>query len=211
MAVTQLASTSDVESAVGRTLTSSESALASFALDKASERFRRESGQQFTAGSSTVRLKVNGGRVYLTQRPVVTVTSVSDDDGDAVDYTLTGQWLDVALSSGQYVTVEYDHGGEVPDIVRLTIAEIAARNVNLDDSARAGLSQFSNVTGPFNESGSFAAWAVGGQVTLSPDDIALARSFRAVVPRVFVQAAPAPTSTRGTVTEANYPDPGAEV
>lgn len=190
MAVTQLASTSDVEAALGRSLTASESSLADFALDKASEAFRREARQQFTPGTSTVRLRSNGGKVYLTQRPVTAVDSVVDDDGDAVTYTRVGQWLTLTTSGERFVTVTYDHGGAVPDLVRLTVAEIATRHVLLDDGAREGKSQFSNTAGPYTESGTFAAWAVGGQVTLSPDDKATARSFRPKVPTVYLSAAP---------------------
>lgn len=205
MAVTQIASLDDVEAVMGRTLTSAETPLADFALDKASEMFRREAKQRFTSGSSTVRLKINGGRVRLTQYPVVTVSTVVNDDAEAVTYTRVGQWLNVSLSSGQYVTVTYSHGGDAPDLVRLAIAEVAARHVLLDDQARKGVSQFAHTEGPFTESGTFAAWAVGGQVTLSPEDKALARSFRAVVPTILVASAPTTDSDNWrTSTDATW-------
>lgn len=195
MTVTPLASTADVEAALGRSLTSAEEPLAEFALDKASEAFRRESGQHFTSGASTVRLKVNGQRVYLAQHPVASVDSVVDDDGNAVDYEVDGQWLTVAEDSSTYVTVAYDHGGTVPDMVRLAVAEIAARNVRLDDDARRGFTQTSATAGPFNESGTYASWAVGGQVLLSPEDKSLARSYRPRVPMVRVMGAPTPQAS----------------
>lgn len=196
MSVARLASLADVEDALGRSLTSDETAIASFALDKASEMFRRESGQTFTPASSTVRLKVNDGVVELTQRPATDVSSVADDDAGDVDFEWSGQRVTVDMDSREYLTVTYDHGGDVPDLVRLAVAEIAARNVRLDDDARRGVSQFSNVAGPFNASGTFASWAVGGQVLLSPEDKALARSYRASVPTVRVMGVRAERSTQ---------------
>ncbi|HEX9565108.1 MAG TPA: hypothetical protein VF981_14090, partial [Gemmatimonadaceae bacterium] len=92
MAVVQLASAEDVATALGRDLTPAEGLQVEPILDMASEQFRRRSGQGFTAGSSVVRLKSNGGKVYLPQRPVVAVTSVVDDAGADVEYTRHDQW-----------------------------------------------------------------------------------------------------------------------
>jgi hypothetical protein len=100
MAVTQLAMTADVRAALGRDLTTVETIRAEPILDKASELFRNRSGQDFTAGTSTVRLKVNGGKVYLPQRPATAVTKVVIvlDDGTElpVTYIQHGQWLTVS-------------------------------------------------------------------------------------------------------------------
>lgn len=188
MAVVQLASTVDVAAALGRALTSEESARVGAILDKASEAFRKRSGQLFTAGSSSVRLKVDGGRVYLTQHPVVAVTTVVDDDALPVTYTRAGQWLTVptSMDSSDFVTVAYTHGGAVPDDVRLCVADIARRVLLVDVRAQAGMSQFNHTEGPFTDGGTFAAWAVGGQTMLSPSDLALADSYRAVVPTLRV-------------------------
>lgn len=189
MAVIQLASAADVASALGRGLTPAETAQVGPILDIASEKFRRRSGQMFTAGTSTVRLKVNGGRVYLPQTPVTAVTTVVDDDAAAVTYTRDGQWLTVPdLVSSDFVTVTYSHGGTVPDLVRLTIADIAKKVLMVDVRAKTGLSQFTHTEGPFSDSGTYANWAVGGQTMLSPDDNALADSFRVRVPTVWVQS-----------------------
>lgn len=190
MTVTRLASTADVEAALGRELTSGEQGLAEFALDKASEAFRREAGQTFTPAESTVRLKALGGVVTLPQRPAVDVSAVADDDGNAVEFTLDGQRVVLDADALPYVAVTYEHGGDVPDLVRLAVAEVVARNLRIDDDAKAGKTQFSNTAGPFTESGAFATWAVGGQVMLSPDDKALARSYRRPQPRVYIQNAP---------------------
>lgn len=186
MTVTPLASLADVESALGRSLTSDEEGLAEFALNKASEAFRRESGQQFTPGTSTVRLKVNDRAIVLTQYPATDVSAVVDDDGNAVNFEVSGQRVTVDEDSREYLTVTYDHGGDVPDLVCLTVAEIAARNVRLEDDARAGKTQYANSAGPFAGSGTYASWAVGGQVLLSPEDKTLARTYRQTTPTTRV-------------------------
>lgn len=186
MAVSQLATATDVVAALGRALTSVEAVRVEPILDKASEMFRRRSRQQFTAGTSTVRLKSNGGKVYLPQLPVTSVTTVVDDNAVAVVYTQVDQWLTVDLGSDAFVTVTYDHGGVVPDLVRLAIADLARRVLGLSVQAVAGMSQYSETKGPFSESGTFAAWAVGGQTMLSPDDKELADSYKVRVPSVVV-------------------------
>lgn len=182
----QLASISDVEAVLGRTLTAGEATRAGVYLDKASELFRRRSGQQFTPGESTVRLKVNGGKVHLPQRPVTAVASVTDDDGNAVEFDRLGQWLTVPLISHHFVRVQYSHGGEVPTLVRLTVAEIAAKVLSVSDNARQGITQMSSTQGPFTDSFTYASWAVGGQTMLSPDDAATAESYRVRTPTVWV-------------------------
>lgn len=187
MAETSLASLEDVVALLGRDLTTAEEGRATAVLAKASALFRREAGQTFTPGSSRVRLKVNGGRVYLPERPVVDVTSVTDDDDSAVEFTRRGQWLDTCRRSHEFVTVAYDHGGEVPDLVRWTLAEIAKKILTLAPEAEQGAASVSRTAGPFAENVTYAAWAVGGQTALSPDDAALARTFRPQVPTVWVQ------------------------
>lgn len=187
MAVTQLASTADVVAALGRELTSDEFARVGAILDKASELFRRRSGQQFTEGTSEVRLKVNGGKVFLPQRPVTAVTSVVDDDGDAVEYTQFKQWLTVPLLSHEFATVTYTHGGEVPDVVRLCIADIARKVLGISPKAMSGAVQATVTAGPYSRNETYATWAQGGQTMLAPDDAALADSFRIRIPNVIVQ------------------------
>lgn len=187
MAVVQLATSDDVKAALGRDLTADETARVGAILDKASELFRRRSGQQFTTGTSTVRLKVNGGKVYLPQRPVTTVTTVVDDDGDTVAYTLFGQWLTVDMRSDQFITVTYDHGGTVPDIVRLCIADIGRKILGISPDAMSGAVQATVSAGPYSRNETYATWAQGGQTMLAPDDAALADSFKARIPGVIVQ------------------------
>ena len=184
-----LAVQSDVEAALGRVLTESEVARIEGILLKASALFRREAKQEFTAGSSTVRLKVNGGRVYLPQCPVTAVTAVVDDRGEAVEYERAGQWLTVCLGSDKFVTVAYSHGDdEVPDLVRLTIAEVGAKVLSMSAEALQGVSSYTNTDGPFTETRTYAGWSQGGQTTLSPEDKAVAQSFRVRVPTIHVMS-----------------------
>src|SRR5690554_1298715 len=127
MAVVQLASSEDVVDALGRDLTDSEELKVGAILDKASELFRNRSGQQFTPGTSSVRLRVVADKVTLPQRPVVSVESVVEDvaGGAAVPFDLFQSALTLDYPrGGDFVRVAYTHGGDVPDLVRLTIAEI---------------------------------------------------------------------------------------
>lgn len=181
-----LAGKSDVEAAFGRDLTPDEATRVGAILDKASELFRAAAGQQFTLGDSISRLKVNGGRVHLPLRPVIEVQSVTMDSGADVRYSRFKQWLDIDLPSSEFVRVTYSHGGDVPDLVRLTVAEVAKKVLSIDPNAAAGVSQTSESTGPFSGSQSYATWAQGGQTMLAPDDLAIARSFRVRVPTVWV-------------------------
>lgn len=191
MAIEPLAANADVVGLLGRALTTLEAARAESVIDKASGLFRRRSGQQFASGTPTVRLKVNGGRVYLTQHPVTSVTSVVDDDGVDVLYTLDGQWLTIdpastSCTSSSFVTVTYAHSG-VPDLVVLAIADIARQVITIDANAQVGVTQSTQTKGPFTESFTYASWAVGGMTRLSPEDNALADSYKVTVPTVWVQ------------------------
>lgn len=182
-----LATSVDVEAVIGRALTDSERIRSVAILTKLSELFRRESGQQFTPGTSTVRLKVDNGEVLLTQTPVVGVLSVHDDEGQPVTYTRTGRLLRVPLRAHSFVVVNYTHGGPVPELVRTTIADAARQILQIDPSAVSGVTQHSETRGPLSWSATYASWAQGGATRLSPEDVALARSFRLRKPTTWVQ------------------------
>lgn len=178
-----LATDVDVVAQLGRALTSAEQDRVDGILAKASALFRREARQDFTPGTSTVRLKVEAGWVRLEQAPATSVSAVVDDDAADVDHVLSGQWLTVAregtpLVSHEFVTVTYDHGGTVPDLVRITVAEIAAKVLRIPAQAAAGIVTQQRSAGGFQETNTYAAWAVGTATTLSPEDRATARSFR---------------------------------
>lgn len=178
MAVIQLASQKDVEEALGRQLTLDETARVDAIIDKASELFRKRSGQQFTAGVSTDRVKVTANWVELVQRPVVSVVSVVDDDGHPIGFEQFDSRLHLTSCGVRFVRVTYTHGGEVPDLVRLTIADIARKVLSIDPKAVSGVTQRGETTGPFSEQYTYATWAQGGQTMLAPDDATIAASFR---------------------------------
>lgn len=178
MAVVQLASATDVAAALGRALTSEETAKVVAVLDKASELFRYRSGQQFTTGTSTVRIRNRAGVVTLMQRPVTAVTAVKDDDGADLTFVWDGRAQFKVSSSEKYVTVTYSHGGAVPDLVRLTVAEIGKKVLLISPNAQAGMTSSMETTGPFTDQESYATWAQGGQTMLSPSDDAIALSYR---------------------------------
>lgn len=180
MAVVALADVADVEAVLGRPLTADEAARVQPILDKASELFRLESGQQFTPGTSENRLRVRGATdVFLPQRPVDSVESVTDDHGEPLTFTFREQIVRLEHRSHlTFVLVAYTHGGAVPDVIRLAVAEIGAVVLRIDQQAMSGASQFQETVGPFTRQASYAPWAIGGATRLSPDDIQLARSFR---------------------------------
>ena len=176
-----LASVEDVKALIGRDLTPAEEISAEEHLEKTSELFRLEARQLFTTGESTNRLRVTDGAVTLTQKPVTQIISVTRDSesGTNVRYELFGQRLNVAcLTAGDHVRVSYRHGGDVPDLVRLTVAGIVAQLLEADPRARAGVSQRGETRGPFSVQETYASWAQGASPRLAPDDVKVARSFR---------------------------------
>ncbi|TXK17402.1 hypothetical protein [Homoserinibacter sp. GY 40078] len=174
-----LATADDVVPVVGRALTPEETQRVDAVLAKASELFRRESGQQFTPGRSQQRLKVDGGEVRLPQRPVTAVHELLDSRGRPVSFTRFKSVLTTPLSASEFVIVDYSHGDEiVPELVRLAIAEIAKTVLTVSKDAAAGLTASTRVRGPFTRQETYATWAIGGTTRLAPEDVALARSFR---------------------------------
>lgn len=173
MATTPLADITDVMSLMDRSLTSGETTKANGVLVKASALFRRRARQKFTPGVSTARIRVHGGIAFLRERPVESVESVILDGGTTPSWTRVGQWLSIDTAES-FVTVSYHHGGDVPDDVRLCIADIARQVILIPAEAQAAITQ--QTSGPFSRS--YASWALGGQTRLSPDDAALADSYR---------------------------------
>jgi hypothetical protein len=186
--VTDLASKKDVEALIGRDLTAGEVQRLPEILAKLSELFRAESGQAFTPGESSQLVKVNRGKAYLRQRPVVEVSAVELESGTEITgFRCRGQWLYVPGVANGMVWVTYSHGADdVPDLVRTTIADAARQVLQIDPAAVSGRSQESEGTGPFVGSTSYATWAQGGSTRLSPEDRAIARGFRVRTGNVWV-------------------------
>lgn len=179
--MSSLAADTDVRNVLQRDLTTDEAAACETLLNAASDRFRSEARQQFTTGESTVRLKLNGRRTRLEQVPAIDVSSVTDDNGDPVDYTWSAaipQWLVIDRDSSTFVTVTYSHGAdEVPDRVRVAVAEMVARALIVPEEVMAGARQIDEQAGPVQISTGWFASAPTGGLQLSDEDRALARSF----------------------------------
>lgn len=170
-----LATIADVEARLGRSLTAGETTQATAWLADASAMFVQRAVQKFEVSESTVRLFPRDGIVRLVQRPVIEIISVTDIDGAEIDYTYDGHQSIYELGTYSPVIVNYEHGSAtIPDDVVAVVAGMVVRTLLVPDDAAAGIQQQS--VGPFSQS--FAAWAVGRQVLMSPSDIEVANYYR---------------------------------
>ena len=174
-----LATSEDVQQAFGQEMTPEQKQRAEFVLAKLSAAFRARARQTFTVEQYTHRLKVNAGHVLPTRTPLVEVLSVFDDEGNTVPFETKRGYIRVSRTSEAFVNVTYKAGlASVPDDVRLQIADSARRVLSISAGAAAGITQTTQSAGPFSETHQIASWAVGAQALLSPDDEALAASYR---------------------------------
>lgn len=113
--------------------------ITSGAFNRASARVRAYTGLSFT--DATYVTLGRGPKIQLPERPVASVTSVVDEDGDAVEFELrVGGMLEVA--SGETVTVTYVAGfASLPDALVEVVCSIAARLDTVDPAAAAGVQQ----------------------------------------------------------------------
>jgi hypothetical protein len=170
-----LATIADVEARLGRPLTVAETSKANAYLTDASAMFIQRAVQKFEVSESTVRLYPKDGVVRLIQRPVIEVTSVKDIDGIECDYTFDGHQSLYDLGELRGVTVNYEHGSaNIPDDVVAVVAGMVARTLSISPDAAAGVSQQS--VGPFSQT--YATWAVGAQVMMSPAEMKVADYYR---------------------------------
>lgn len=170
-----LATISDVEARLGRSLTVGEIPKANAYLQDASALFIQRAVQKFEVGESTVRLFPTDGIVRLTQRPVIEVVEVKDLDGVEIDFTFDGHQSLYDLGDFRGVTVNYEHGSaNIPQDVIGVVAGMVARTLSISPDAAAGVQQ--QAVGPFSQS--YANWAVGAQVMLSPADTKVADYYR---------------------------------
>ena len=95
------------------------------------------------------------------------------------------------------MTVTYEHGSaEIPADVIAVIAGMVARTLSISPDAASGVTQQS--VGPFSQS--YANWAVGAQVMLSPAEAKVADYYRGLTFRS--------TSILGNGNYGiNYPNP----
>lgn len=142
--MTALATLNDVTGRLGRTLTQAETDRLALLIDDASAAVRAYTGQEFTAATSTVRLRAQAGNVRLPQHPVTAVTAVANTNGTAVLHTwyfgqlvwlassmlvVNGPTWGTATGRGpQYVDVTYTHGyAAIPADVVAVVCQMAGR------------------------------------------------------------------------------------
>jgi hypothetical protein len=192
-----LATISDVEARLGRSLSVAETSKANAYLADASAMFSQRAVQKFEQGESSVRLFPKDGVVRLVQRPVIAIVEVKDIDGVEIDFTFDGHQSIYDLGAYTPVTVTYEHGStDIPADVVAVVAGMVARTLSINPDAASGVQQ--QAVGPFSQS--YASWAVGGQVMMSPVEAKVADSYRG---QNF-----ASTSTIGNGNYAiNYPSP----
>jgi hypothetical protein len=192
-----LATIADVEARLGRSLTVAELSKASAYLEDASALFVQRAVQKFEVAESTVRLFPKDGIVRLVQRPVIEVSEVKDLDGNSIDFTWDGHQSIYDLGSSTPVTVTYEHGSaEIPADVVAVVAGMVARTLSISPDAAAGVQQQS--VGPFSQS--YASWAVGAQVMMSPVEAKVADAYRGLT---FRSASTIGNGNYGI----NYPNP----
>lgn len=144
-----LASPLDVQERLGRDFTAEESLRVEALIRDASSKVRQVSSQFFTLETTTVTLALSpNGEVRLGQRPVVDVVSVEDKDGNTLTYRQVNDRLIVnplPLNIWELhwpvghcvtgVTVEYEHGGTVPDDIIAVVCNMVGRALGSDLSA----------------------------------------------------------------------------
>jgi hypothetical protein len=135
--------------------------------------------------------------VRLVQRPELEITSVKDLDGIEIDYTYDGFQSIYDLGSYTPVIVEYEHGSDdIPADVVACVAGMVVRTLQIAPDAASGVTQQS--VGPFSQS--YATWAVGGQVMMSPAEEKVANAYR---DKTFRSASTLGNGNYGI----NYPNP----
>jgi hypothetical protein len=175
--VADLATVADLEARLGRELTASELARAEALLSSASARVRSYTGQQFTQDTTTARVRVNNGRITLPQRPVQTVETIADMDGNAVPFTwYAGASIVLGTNSyppihpieaawyarfREWVDVTYTHGyADIPADVVEVVCQIVLRTLGSDPAA-SGMVQESVEGYSYSMGAAGAAGAVG--------------------------------------------------
>ena len=109
------------------------------AFARASARVRGYTGLNLTAGSYTALAR--GQIVQLPQRPVVSVTSVEDEDGNPVEWVLRAGGV-LQAECSENLTIEYDAGYTVlPDALVELVCTIASRLDTIDPNVASGVQQ----------------------------------------------------------------------
>jgi len=134
-------------------------------VKRASARIRGYLSQQVTTGTSTITAR--GPAFRLPQRPVVSVASVTDSDGKAVEFELAGSV--VTTASLDLLTITYSHGHtELPEELIELVCQVASRLDVPNASLAAGVQ--SEGTGPFSVGYGWDAWKAQAGLTQGEKD-----------------------------------------
>lgn len=109
-----LASLQDAFDRLGNSLESDEAARLIVLLEDSSAAIRLYTGQNFTRQTRTEKAKPDCGRIRLSQRPVVSITSLQDKDLNDIGYTWDNKSLlytntDGAINSWELVPYRHPH------------------------------------------------------------------------------------------------------
>lgn len=143
-----LATDSDLEARLGRSLTSEEAERVDALLVDVSGSVQIHTGQRFERADYTFRSRVKRGFVRLPQRPVHSVDTVTDRFENDVEYEWDGmdrvyvtRLCPTGLAPLQIVDVTYDAGpDEVPEAIVGVVCNIALRTLGVDPTG-TGISQ----------------------------------------------------------------------
>lgn len=183
-----LATVTDLETRLGRTLTLTEADQAEALLDDASAAVRAYIGQSVNSASQTTRLRVRNGAIRLPRRPVTAVAGVEDVDGNTLDFTwdagqvvtlgrsFTDGWsVEPTRSAYTWVDVTYTAGwASVPADLVAVVCQIAGR----------ALGRPADSTGMTSESIAGYSYSVGGAAAAGP--LGLLSDEKAVLDRYRV-------------------------
>jgi len=186
-----LAANADVEAALGRALTIDEKKYVSKLIRQASAKMRAACHRPaaWTNNTTTSYLKVTNNQVYLPEPPVEIISITDEKNRPITKWEWHGQWLTnlgLPASSSKFVFVIWHHREPIPDDVRGAVAGMVARVLAADSRAAAGVSTIQGTAGQVTGTETFAAWAQGRQVLLSPDDLKVADYHRPHVPKLWV-------------------------
>lgn len=157
-------------------------------LLRASARIRGHVRQQITYGASTTILPWSNRR--LPERPVVSVESVTDEDGvtltEGTDWKLVGDRIDTS-STGR-LTVAYTHGfTALPDELVELVCTVAARMGGMPAELQAGVQ--SQGAGPFQQTYGWDSYKAASGLTEGEKQV-LARYWPRL-PRTITLGSPA--------------------
>lgn len=158
------------------------------ALMRASARIRGHVRQQITYGASTTVLPWSNRR--LPERPVVSVESVTDEDGAALvagtDYELVGDRIETARTGR--LTVTYTHGLiDLPDELVELVCTMAFRLGSIPAALVAGTQQ--EGAGPWQHTYGFDSHKAASGLTAGEKEV-LAR-YWPTLPRTIALGSPA--------------------